>query len=330
MLQVAMLSKWHVHADMYADSLKKLDNVKITAVWDEDALRGKKWASELNADFEKDLDTLLKRQDVDCVVVCAPTSMHKEVIVAAAQAGKHIFTEKAMALTKKECEIISKAVKDSGVKFCISFPYRTNGTYIYAKNVIDSGLIGNITLLRVGNGHDGALNNWLPDYWYDEKTAGGGAMMDLGCHPMYITSWILGKPKRISSIFNYYTGKAVEDNAVCSIEFENKAIAIVESSLVSVRKMNIFEAYGTLGSLIISGSRVKLTSKKMDPDFDGWLSPLKLPESLPLPIYQWIDAIENDKPVLYGTEDGTKLTELLEGAYISHRENKVFEYQSWS
>ena len=68
----------------------------------------------------------------------------------------------------------------------------------------------------------------------------------------------------------------------------------------------------------------------MDPNFDGWVSPLKLPESLPLPIYQWVDAIENDKPVLYGTEDGTKLTELLEGAYISHRENKVFEYQSGS
>ena len=125
MLRVAMLSKWHVHAEGYAKFLQGLDNVQITAVWDEEPERGRKWAEDLKADFEEDLDTLLKRDDVDGVVVDAPTSMHADVMVAAANAGKHIFTEKAMALTVEECNRISEAVRKAGVKFCISFPART-------------------------------------------------------------------------------------------------------------------------------------------------------------------------------------------------------------
>ena len=54
--------------------------------------------------------------------------------------------------------------------------------------------------------------------------------MDLGCHPMYIASWSLGKPKRITSMFHYFTHRAVEDNAQCSIEFVNNAVALVETS----------------------------------------------------------------------------------------------------
>ena len=56
MLNVAMLSKWHVHADGYARTLKDMDDVNVTCVWDEDAERGAAWAQELGAEFESDLD----------------------------------------------------------------------------------------------------------------------------------------------------------------------------------------------------------------------------------------------------------------------------------
>jgi len=327
MLKVAMLSKWHVHAGGYANILRSLKNVKITCVWDELPSRGKEWAKELEADFEDNLDILLKRSDVDGVVVCAPTNMHANIMVSAAQAGKHIFTEKAMALTVKDCDKIADAVKKSGVKFCISFPDRTTPEHLYVKKVIDENLIGNVTLLRARNGHDGALNNWLPDYWYDEKATGGGAMMDLGCHPMYLASWILGKPKRIMSMFNYFTNKIVEDNAVCTIEFQNKALAIVETSFVTYKTLPMLEVYGTEGSIIINGNDVKLISKKMDPAFSGWVNPSSLPKALPAPIVQWVDGILKGEHIYFGTEDGTKLTELLENAYISHKEKREIEIQ---
>ncbi|HHY81374.1 MAG TPA: Gfo/Idh/MocA family oxidoreductase [Clostridiales bacterium] len=325
MLRVAMLSKWHVHAGGYANFLKSLDNVKITAVWDEEPERGRKWAEELQADFEENLNCLLSRDDVDGVVVDAPTAMHAEVMVAAANAGKHIFTEKAMALTVEECNQISEAVKKAGVKFCISFPARTSPQNLYAKKVVDEGLLGKITLWRNRNGHDGSLSNWLPDYWYDEKMAGGGAMMDLGCHPMYLASWFLGKPKRITSMFSYFTGREVEDNAQCSIEFENNALAIVETSLVTYRTPGMLEIYGTEGTLIINGNDIKLTSKKMP--YQGWFTPTELPKPLDPPLKQWVDAITLGTPILYGLEEGTKLTELLEAAYIAHKEKRQVEFK---
>lgn len=101
MLNVAMLSKWHVHAEDYARKLQSHGNVKLTAVWDEQPERGREWAPRLGADFETDLDTLLRREDIDGVVVDAPTSMHADVMVAAAEAGKHILPRKRWLLLLK-------------------------------------------------------------------------------------------------------------------------------------------------------------------------------------------------------------------------------------
>lgn len=325
-MRVAMLSKWHVHARDYARQLQAMENVRIAAVWDEEPERGKEWAYDLGVDFEKDLDKILCRDDIDAVVIDSPTNMHADIMVSSANAGKHIFTEKAMALTVKDCNRISDAVKKAGVKFGISFPARTLSPNLYVKKAIDEGLLGDITLLRIRNGHNGALANWLPEYWYDEQKAGGGAMMDLGCHPMYLAGWFLGKPKRINSMFSYYTGREVEDNAQCSIEFENNSVAIVETSFVTYNTPGILEAYGTEGTILLSGNDIKITSKKMPEEFKGWIIPANIPKPLPLPINQWVNAVSSDTPILYGIEEGTKLTELLEAAYISHKEKRQVNF----
>ncbi|WFR56284.1 Gfo/Idh/MocA family oxidoreductase [Anaerocolumna sp. AGMB13025] len=322
MFKVALISKWHVHAQGYAEIIKSFPDAEITCVWDEEPERGREWAMSLGVQFEEDMDKLLAREDVEGILICSPTSLHTEIMKKAAQAGKHIFTEKAMALTKKECEEITAEVKKAGVKFAISFPARTTPTNLYAKSVIDAGLVGKVNLLRIRNGHDGALNNWLPEYWYDETKAGGGAMMDLGCHPMYLSSWILGKPVRISSMFSHFTERAVEDNSVCTIEFENHAVAIVETSLVTYKTPSMVEVYGTEGTLIICDNMVKLTSKKMDEEFNGWVTPSKLPEALPHPLRQWVDGVLYNKPILFDAEAGTRLTELLEAAYIANKEKR--------
>ena len=138
MLKVALLSKWHVHAQGYAGMLRTFPDAEITCVWDEEQERGKEWAKSLEVDFEEDLDRILAREDVEGVLICSPTSKHGEIMKKAAKAGKHIFTEKAMALTKKECEEITAEVKKAGVKFGISFPARTTPANLFVKNLIDS------------------------------------------------------------------------------------------------------------------------------------------------------------------------------------------------
>ncbi len=327
MLRVAMLSYWHVHAWDYTRQLLKLDNVKITAVWDEIPERGEKAAKELGVAFEADLDTLLDRKDVDAVVIDTPTNMHREVMVAAARAGKHIFTEKVMALTVEDCKEIAKSVEDAGVKFCISFPHRTMPHNLFAKKVVDEQLIGDITLLRIRNAHNGSVAGWLPEHFYDPVQCGGGAMMDLGAHGMYLARWLLGEPARITSMFNNYIDKPVEDNAVSVIEFKNKAIAINETGFASSNSPFSLELYGTDGSLFIGGpeNKVRLISNKVENQVQGWVTPTDLPQALPSAMEQWVDGILNNGEIIFGLEDGIHLTELMEGAYKSHRENRMVE-----
>lgn len=321
MIRIAMASGWHVHARGYAEELKAIPHVAITSVWDEDPERGKAWAAELDAAFEANLATMLRRDDVDAVVVDAPTNRHAEVMIAAAKAGKHIFTEKVMALTVKECHAIAAAVRDAGVKFCISFPARTVPKHLFAKQVAEEGLIGDITLLRVRVAHNGASGNWLPPHFYDPVACGGGAMMDLGAHPMYLARWILGKPKHISSTFNYFTDHAVEDNSVSVIEFENKALAIVETSFVSASCPDSLELYGTAGSCFTGGpeNQVRILSDKLDAKLQGWITPRSLPQGMPRPIRIWVNGIVENAPIPFGLDEGTQLTALMEAAYLSHR-----------
>jgi len=327
MLKVAMLSSWHVHAGDYARQVRERADAEISLVWDENEERGRRWAQELGVPFQPNLSLAVGSPDVEGVICDAPTNMHAEVMIAAADAGKHIFTEKCMALSVAECNAISAAVRKAGVKFCISFPHRTARHNLFAKQVVEDGVIGKVTVLRVRNAHNGAIGNWLPAHFYDAVACGGGAMVDLGAHPMYLTRWLMGAPKAISTAFTSMTGRGVEDNAIATVEFEGGGVAIVETGFMTPASPNALELYGTEGSLLISGpeNRVKLSSSKLDMKFEGWLDVTRLPKALPSAIDQWVRGILEDKPIVFGLEDGTQLTELMEAAYISHRESrKVF------
>ncbi|MCX5759095.1 MAG: Gfo/Idh/MocA family oxidoreductase, partial [Candidatus Hydrogenedentes bacterium] len=249
-----------------------------------------------------------------------------EVMIAAANAGKHIFTEKVMAPTVQECQAIADAVRKAGVKFCISFPARTRPKFLFAKRVAEEGLIGDVTLLRVRVAHDGASSGWLPPHFYDPVACGGGAMMDLGAHPMYLARWILGQPLRVRSTFLHMTDHAVEDNAVSVVEFANKAIAVVETSFVSRHCPDILELHGTAGALFTGGpdDSVQLMSDKVGGSLRGWIRPADLPQALPRPIRIWADALMHGTPIPFGLDEGIQLTELMENAYVARESARSF------
>ena len=329
MLRIGMLSSWHVHAPGYAREIQSRSDSRITAVWDEDPVRGRKWAADLGVPFEENLEAILGRSDVDGVVVNAPTNRHAEVMVAAAKAGKHIFTEKVMALTVKECRAISEAVKQAGVKFCISFPQRTWPVTLLAKQVMEDGLLGDVTSIRVRNAHSGAVAGWLPEHFYDPVACGGGAMMDLGAHPMYLVRWLMGEPRRITSLFTSFVGKEVEDNAVALIEFANKGIGVVETGFVSHSSPFALELNGSEGTFLVGGPErsIRLRSAKLEQNgSQGWIIPTRLPAALPSPMEQWVKGILENAPIHFGLEEGTQLTELMEGAMRSYRSGKQVEF----
>ena len=323
MLNVAILSRWHVHAKGYAQEFKNRNDVKLTVVWDEEPDKGKDFVNDFGVDFEPDLDKLLGRDDVDAVCINAPTNMHPEVMIKSAKAGKHIFTEKVLTLTNAEAAQVQKAVEENGVKFCISFPHRTFPHNLFAKKVMDENLLGDVRYMRVRNAHNGASAGWLPSHFYDEVQCGGGAMIDLGAHPMYLIPWIMGKPAEVASAFTYFTGHKVEDNAVTVMKFENGAIAVSETGFITAFSPFALELHGTEGSLMITGSDVKLISSKLNdknPELVGWVDPLKLPAALPNAIDQFVDGVLYEKEIIFGIEDAVVLTEIMDAAYRAHRQ----------
>lgn len=322
MLRVAALSRWHVHADQYAGEIRANPDADVVAVWDEDPDRGAAWATQLAVPFEADLDALLAGNGIDAVCVATPTNRHREVIVGAAAAGKHIFTEKVLATTRTDCEAIAHAVRTHGVQFCISFPRRTTPPVLYAKQALDEGLFGTVTALRIRIAHDGAVRDWLPAHFYDPEACGGGAMMDLGAHGMYLSRWLLGSPKRIVSVFNTVTGRAVDDNTVSVIEFENGAIAVNETSFAGFGGTFSLEIDGTEGGyrMLSPAAGVEVRSKHLDGD--GWQRPRKLPAALAKPIDQWIAGCLHGAPIEFGLGDAIQLTELMEAAYVADNEDR--------
>lgn len=322
MVGVAMLSRWHVHATEYARTVNEQESAAVVGVWDEDPARGAKWAEELSVPFEADLDRLLARSDVDAVVVTAPTNIHRDVMIASARAGKHIFTEKVLAPTLAECREIADAVKQAGIRFCISFPRQTIAPLRHAKRLVEEGMLGRVTLLRIRVAHDGATRDWLPAHFYDADACGGGAMIDLGAHGMYLSRWLLGEPVRVSSIFDHVTDRQVEDNCVSLIEFENRAIAVNETAFVSWGGAFSVEIDATEGGFWMPNPREVLVRGKAFGDDRAWQS-AELPAAGTMPIPQWIAAIEGQGEIEFGIEEAVHLTELMEAAYRSHYENRT-------
>jgi len=196
---------------------------------------------------------------------------------------------------------------------------------LYAKMILDEGILGKVTLMRVRNAHNGTSKNWLPVHFYDPVTCGGGAMMDLGAHPMYLINWLMGRPKTMSSTFTSVYGHAVEDNAVSVMAFDNGAIAISETGFVSQASSPIsLELYGTEGALFVGSDFVKLhaTWEDLPTKYKGHID--EFPEALPSPIQQFVAEMRGDfsDRALFGIHDAVTLTEMMEAAYTSYREVK--------
>lgn len=312
-----MLSRWHVHANEYCNSINRNNDSEVVAVWDELPDRGRAWAKELDVPFESEYQAVLARDDVDAVCVVTPTNLHRDVMVAAAQAGKHIFTEKVLTTTVSEAREVANTVNQSGVKFCISFPRRCLSELKYAKKAVEEGLIGDITLVRIRIAHAGSSRDWLPAHFYDPVACGGGAMMDLGAHGMYLARWLAGRPKRVVSVFSNITERSVEDNAISLIEFENGAIAVNETSFVGYPDSYSLEVDGTDGGVRMLSPRNGVEIRSDALDLKQWTKVEDLPERSVSPIDQWVSGCINNTPIDFGMTEAIELTELMDAAYRS-------------
>ena len=300
MIRLAVLSYWHVHANDYSKQAAEHPATEIVAVWDDLPERGRAAAQRWGGQFEPSLPTLLARDDIDAVIVVTPTNQHRDVITAAARAGKHIFTEKVVAPTLHEANQILAAVEQAGVKLTVSLP-RLNAGYTQAiQAILAEGQLGELTEVRTRLSHAGALRTaenpqgWLAEHFYNLEQCGGGALIDLGCHPMYLARLFLGLPERVSAHFGYVTRRAVEDNAVAVLSYPNGALGIVEAGFVNRFSPFTIEVHGTEGSLLYGTpeSVLQLRSARVAGAETQWHASAELPVELPSAFHQWVDHIQ--------------------------------------
>ncbi|HVX44205.1 MAG TPA: Gfo/Idh/MocA family oxidoreductase [Mycobacteriales bacterium] len=308
-----MLSFWHVHAGDYARQATQHPDTEIVAAWDEDPARGQAQADELGVRFHADLDELLAGDDIDGVIVDAPTNIHHQVIPAAAKAGKHIFTEKVLAPTVAEAKDIMAAVDAAGVVLTLSLPRLYDGYTQAIRKVIEGGELGQLVLARARLSHNGAVGDgWLPAHFFDAKQTLGGALIDLGCHPMYLTSLFLGGlPESLTASYGYVTGRAVEDNAVAVLRYGNGALGLVEAGFATGASPFTIELHGTEGSLLYGTPEATLLVRS--PAGEGWRE-LPVPENQPSAYSQWVQHIQQGTKAVDNVAIGLDLTTLMDAA----------------
>src|SRR5579884_2195629 len=326
---IALLSFAHVHARGYADQVRDHPDCQTVAIWDEDPERGQAEAAKRGVPFYNSLEAVLALPEVEGVVVNAPTSEHKDILIMAARYGKHIFTEKSLPITTAEDNEVVRAVEDAGIRFMISLPSRTRPEILFAKKVLDEGLLGEVTLMRARIAHMAALDRWFSggSAWFgDEAQAGGGAFFDLGCHRVDIMRWFLGEPASVVAQMGNFSGAYdIDDNMVAVVTFQNKAIGILDVSWVQRSGPNPLEIYGTAGYLGIeaapNGPRIQLISSQVScGDLQGYVLPTNLPPALPSPLQQWIAYIKDGAVPAITLRDGWNLVQMLEGCYTAGRQ----------
>jgi predicted dehydrogenase len=330
MIRIAMVSFWHVHAKDYMRQAREHPETEIVAAWDELPERGRAIAEQLDVPFYETLDELLAQADIEAVIIDTPTNVHRDVIVAAARAGKHIFTEKVIASTLHECNEIIAAIEQAGVKLTVSLPRLYAGYTQAIREIIDRQLLGELTLVRTRLSHNGAIgttenpDGWLPKHFFNLKQCTGGAMIDLGCHPMYLTRLFLGLPESVSANYGYITGREVEDNAIATLRYPQGAIGVVEAGFVNRFSPFSIEVHGTEGSLLFGTPDEKLlirTAISGAQSANGWRE-YPLPLDQPSAFHQWVGHIQQGTTASENIQVAIDLTTLMEAANLSARSNQ--------
>lgn len=177
------------------------------------------------------------------------------------------------------------------------------------KKIADSGVLGRLNYVRFRNCHTGSIGDWLPDRFYDPVEGGGGAMIDLGAHGMYLIDWLLGLPCGYQSTFTLWDRNPrntdrVEDNAVTVMRYEDGTIAINETGFVSRNCPILLEVGGDRGYVIFDGTNVTLRTDDVQI--------VEQEPELPAPIIQFLTG--NILPGC-GIEEAKHLTQMMLGAY---------------
>jgi predicted dehydrogenase len=289
---------------------------------------GRKWKIPFTTtDYRK----LLERKDVDMVVAGLPNDLHGEVVVAAAEAGKHVVIEKPLAHTLEAGRAMVAACQQHKVTLGYAETLCFSPKYARAKQLVEEGAIGKMYMVKQGEKHSGPHSDWF----YDMRRSGGGAIMDMGCHGIEWARWMYGKPKVKSVIAHcqhvYHARTQGEDNSVIMLEFQDGEIAVIEDSWVKHGGMDdrveLHGAGGVIYCDLLHGSSMETYSlngygyaMEKAGDTKGWTFTVFEESHLygfPHEMRHFTQCVLNDQAPRETGEDGVATLEIIYAAYES-------------
>lgn len=260
----------HVHADAYL----AMNDARIVAVADPDPERSERLASRAGADAVADYRELLRRDDIDAVDICTPTSTHEEIAVAALKAGKHVCCQKPFALNLESCDRIIAAAKEAKRVLVVPYMSRHAPMPLKAEELIRSGAIGTPV-----NAHYHMLcpPGVALTRWFHEEEKSGGVLVDTLTHGVDLFNWYFGSVARVASFIASSGGKDTtdvmvkDDNVAMIAQYKSGTVATFRVSWTAAPTFPMvqFDVLGTKGALRLetpgyAGSYQRLTHYGQD------------------------------------------------------------------
>lgn len=286
----------------------------------------------LDVGLYTDFTKMVAEDGIDIISIATPPHVHKDNAIAAAEAGKHIMLEKAMATTLEDCRAIAQAVQQAGVKTVVSFVLRWNPLYEVIKASLSEGVIGDLFYSEVDYFH--GCGPWYRQYeWNIKADVGVSSLLSAGCHAVDGLRWFMGG--EVAEVHQYATrGKGEPFQAyeypptTCTlIKFADGRLGKVASVLECVQPyvFNI-NLCGHLGTI----KNNQVWSKKVFPGQTQWATvPTILPDSGDVSHHPFqgevdhlADCILEDKESHCNVADALKTHEVCFAADLSGKEGQ--------
>lgn len=328
--------------NIHTAGLRHVHEAEVVAVASKTPGKAAKFAHEHGIpDAHDDYRSILERDDIDAVTVGVPNFLHEEVVVAAAQAGKHIMCEKPFARTIEEAEHMLAAVHAAGVRLVYGEMLCFAPKYVRAKRLVDEGALGDVFLVKQSEEHNGPHSPW---FW-DINLSGGGVLLDMGCHSIEFARWILNRPQ-VRSVqasmgrYVHHQRTRGEDHSVCIVEFETGAISIAENSWAKTGGIDDrCEIYGTRGHTradLIHGNALTTHSEvgygyaveKAD-STTGWTFTGFEEEwnyGFPQEMQHFVNVVLGHEEPIETGEDGLEVLKIIYAAYQSAGEGRRIDW----
>src|SRR5258708_2731268 len=276
---------WNQHKIAFRE---RPDCLRLAAVYDTVPANAARAASEFpGAAVCTSAEELLRRRDIEAVLILTTHAQHHPLTLAALRAGRHVLVEKPMACTLAEAEEMTAVAHTTKRMLMVGQCQRYDASYAGIRRLIQSDEIGRIHAIRFDSMQGVVANDLLPSsHWlYDGKAAGGGIVISVSVHRIDLARYLVGEVRRVSALTRTVTPhfrNGAEDYACALLDFSNGAIGEMFATFAGFRLpygegLMIFGEHGTIHAQPNGGEAAApavYASKRTPgkPDDNRWLA----------------------------------------------------------